>query len=139
MSEYVLDNAVTMAWCFSDEATAYTENLLDRLSNLADRVVVPALWLYEVTNVSMLAVRKGRIPKAKAVTFLKNLTDLPIEVEPPRSRGDVLPVLADLMERHRLTAYDAAYLELVIRKNLPLATLDTALIEACKILGKTLV
>jgi len=63
--------------------------------------------------------------------FLKNLTDLPIEVEPPRSRGDVLPVLANLMERHRLTAYDAAYLEIVIHKNLPLATLDKALIAAC--------
>jgi hypothetical protein len=60
VSEYILDNAVTMAWCFSDEATTYTENLLERLSNLADIAVVPALWLYEVTNVSMLAARKGR-------------------------------------------------------------------------------
>jgi predicted nucleic acid-binding protein len=128
-----------MAWCFSDEATTYTENLLDRLSNLTDKAVVPAVWLYEVTNVSMLAVRKGLIPKAKAIAFLKNLTDLPIEVEPPRSRGDVFAVLADLMDQRRLTAYDAAYLELVIRKNLPLATLDTALIEACKVLGQTLV
>ena len=139
MSEYVLDNAVTMAWWFSDEGTAYTENLLERLSNLADSAVVPSIWLYEVTNVSMLAARKGRITMAKAITFLENLTDLPIEVEPPRSRGDVLPVLANLMERHRLTAYDAAYLEIVIRKNLSLATLDKALIAACKILGKTLV
>jgi len=139
VSEYVLDNAVAMAWCFSDEATPYTENLLDRLSNLLDSAVVPALWLYEVTNVSMLAVRKGRITKEKAITFLNNLIDLPIQVEPPAHRADVLPVLADLMERHKLTSYDAAYLELVIRRNLPLATLDKALIDACRKLGKTLV
>lgn len=128
MSEYVLDNAVTMAWCFSDEATAYTENLPDRLSSLVDSAV---------TNVSMLAVRKGRISKEKALTFLKNLTDLPLRSR--RRKADILPVLADLMERHRLTAYDAAYLELVIRKDLPLATLDTALIKAAKILDKTIV
>jgi predicted nucleic acid-binding protein len=139
VSQYVLDNAVTMAWCFSEEATPYTENLLDRLSNLMDRAVVPALWLYEVTNVSMLAVRKGRIPKAKALTFLKNLTDLPIEVEPPRSKGEVFLVLAEVIEQHRLTAYDAAYLELALRRNLPLATLDTALLEACRTLGKAFI
>ncbi|MBV9224168.1 MAG: type II toxin-antitoxin system VapC family toxin [Acidobacteriaceae bacterium] len=139
MNQYVLDNAVTMAWCFSDEATPYTENLLDRLSNLVDSAVVPALWLYEVTNVSMLAVRKGRITKAKAITFLRNLADLPIEVEPARSKVETFLVLADVIEQHKLTAYDAAYLELAIRRNLPLATLDTALIEACKTLGKMLV
>jgi predicted nucleic acid-binding protein len=136
VSEYVLDNAVTMAWCFNDEATPYTENILDRLSNLLDSAVVPALWLYEVTNVSILAVRKGRITKEKATRFLSNLIDLPIEVEPPASRAELLPVLADLMERHRLTSYDAAYLEIAIRRNLPLATLDDALIDACEILGK---
>ena len=139
MSQYVLDNAVTMAWCFSDEATPYTENLLDRLSNLVDSAVVPALWLYEVTNVCMLAVRKGRITKTIAITFLENLTDLPIEVEPPRSKAEVFLVLAGVVEQYKLTAYDAAYLELAIRRNLPLATLDIALIEACKSLNKALV
>jgi predicted nucleic acid-binding protein len=87
----------------------------------------------------MLAVRKGRITKAKALTFLNNLIDLPIEVESPARREDVLLVLTDLMERYALTSYDAAYLELVVRRNLPLATLDQALIDACRVLGKTLV
>ena len=124
-----------MAWCFSDEATAYTENLLDRLSNLEDSAVVRALWLYEVTNVVMLAVRKGRILKAKADLFLGNLAALPIEVEPARSRVEIFPVLSDLMEEYKLTSYDAAYLELAIRRRLPLATLDRALTEACKALS----
>jgi predicted nucleic acid-binding protein len=137
VSQYVVDNAVTMAWCFTDEATPFTENLLDRLINLTDVAIVPAIWLYEVTNVSMLAVRKGRISKAKAMKFVNDLADLPIEVEAPREMADFFASNADLMERHQLTAYDAAYLELVIRKQLPLATFDDALIAACKALGKT--
>ena len=139
MSRYVLDNAVTMAWCFTDEATPYTENLLDRLSNLVDTAVVPALWLYEVTNVSMLAVRKGRITKAKATKFLDDIANLPIEVEPPQfHRAEVFAALSSLMEQHRLTAYDAVYLELVIRRQLPLATLDRDLMHACKAAGEAL-
>jgi hypothetical protein len=45
VSRFVLDNTVTMAWCFADEATPFTENLLNRLSSLTDSAIVPALWL----------------------------------------------------------------------------------------------
>ncbi|MGH9445324.1 MAG: type II toxin-antitoxin system VapC family toxin, partial [Terriglobia bacterium] len=83
MSRFVLDNTVTMAWCFADEATEYTETLLSRLSDLADSALVPALWLYEVVNVVELATRKGRILEAKARGFLESLGDLPIEIENP--------------------------------------------------------
>ena len=83
MSRFVLDNTVTMAWCFTEEATEITRALLGRLSTLTDRAVVPVLWLYEVTNVVELAVRKGRIPKETALVFLESLADLPIEVENP--------------------------------------------------------
>ena len=51
MSRFVLDNTVTMAWCFNDEASPFTETLLSRLSSLTDNAIVPALWLYEVVNV----------------------------------------------------------------------------------------
>jgi predicted nucleic acid-binding protein len=83
VSQFVLDDTITMAWCFMDEATEFTENLLSRLSDLADRALVPALWLYEVVNVVELAVRKGRITKEKVDTFLEILADLPIEIENP--------------------------------------------------------
>ena len=56
MSRFVLDNTVTMAWCFADEATEFTETVLHRLSNLIDSAMVPALWLYEEVNVTELAV-----------------------------------------------------------------------------------
>jgi predicted nucleic acid-binding protein len=73
VSRFVLDNTVTMAWCFTEEATEFTEALLGRLSNLTDNAIVPALWLYEVVNVTELAVRKGRIKEEKALAFLEVL------------------------------------------------------------------
>ena len=120
MSRFVLDNTVTMAWCFSDESTEFTKTLLNRLSNLTDRAVVPALWLYEVANVVELAVRK--------------LADLPVEVENPDQR-QVFVSVRTLASQYQLTAYDAAYLELAIRHKLPLASLDKALSRAALAAG----
>ena len=134
MSRFVLDNTVTMAWCFTEEATEFTNALLSRLSNLTDSAVVPALWLYEVVNVTELAVRKGRIPRKKALAFLESLADLPIEVENP-SRTQVFVIVRALAGQYQLTGYDAAYLELAIRHNLPIASLDKALARAALAAG----
>ena len=134
MSRFVLDNTVAMAWCFTEEATEFTKTLLSRLSNLTDSAVVPALWLYEVANVVELAVRKGRIPGEKALAFLDSLADLPIEVENP-SRTQVFVTVRTLAGQYQLTGYDAAYLELAIRHQLPLASLDKALSRAALAAG----
>jgi predicted nucleic acid-binding protein len=131
VSGFVLDTTITMAWCFSDEAAEFTETLLSRLSDLTDRALVPALWLYEVVNVVELAVRKGRIIAEKASAFLESLGDLPIEVENP-TRPLVFASVRALASRYKLTGYDAAYLELAIRHNLPIATLDNALLQAAR-------
>ena len=134
MSRFVLDNTVTMAWCFTEEATDFTKTLLGRLSDLTDSAVVPALWLYEVANVVELAVRKGRIPGEKALAFLDSLADLPIEVENP-SRTQVFVTVRTLAGQYQLTGYDAAYLELAIRHKLPIASLDKALSRAALAAG----
>ena len=123
-----------MAWCFTEEATEFTKSLLSRLSDLTDIAIVPALWLYEVANVVELAVRRGRIPKETAQTFLESLADLPIEVENP-GRTQVLVTVRSLAGRYQLTAYDAAYLELAIRHKLPIASLDKALSRAALAAG----
>lgn len=134
MSRFVLDATVTMAWCFTEEATDLTRGLLGRLSNLTDIAVVPVLWLYEVVNVVELAVRKGRISREKALAFLESLADLPIEVEHP-SRTQVFVNVRTLATQYQLTAYDAAYLELGIRYKLPIASLDNALSRAALATG----
>lgn len=134
MSRFVLDNTVTMAWCFRDEATDLSRALLVRVSNLTDYAVVPTLWLYEVVNVTQLAARKGRITEREAKEFLSSLTILPIAIETP-TRSQIFDSVRALTAQFRLTAYDAAYLELAIRENLPLATFDNALAQAARTAG----
>ncbi len=123
-----------MAWCFTEEATALTETLLGRLSNLIDSAIVPALWLYEAANVVELARRKSRITDEKAAAFLESLGDLPIEVENPNWTR-LFTDIRTLADRYKLTVYDAAYLELAIRHALPIAALDKSLIGAARAAG----
>lgn len=138
MSRFVLDNTITMAWCFTEEATELTETLLSRLSDLTDSAIVPALWLYEVVNVTELAVQKRRITEEKADAFLESFADLPIEIENP-TRAQMFVSVRGLVSRHQLTAYDASYLELAIRHKLPIASSDNALTNAARAVGVGLV
>ncbi len=134
MSRFVLDNTVTMAWCFTEEATEHTETLLNRLSDMTDSAIVPALWLYEVVNVTELAIQKGRITEEKALAFLESLAGLPIEVENP-TRMQMFVSVRALVAQYKLTAYDASYLELAIRHMLPIASSDKALTKAAHTAG----
>jgi len=87
---------------------------------------VPALWLWETANVLVQAERRGRISPAASRTFLGLLEDLPISVDQPSTASVWHDTLA-LARSHRLTSYDAAYLELALRRGLPLASRDKAL------------
>jgi len=132
---FVVDSSVAMTWLFKDEATAHTVQLLDRLE--AEVAVVPAWWYVELTNVMAIAERKGRIAPANTVRFIDELEHLDIEVDadaPARSFSHLLP----LCRAHRLTSYDAIYLDLAVRRHLPLATLDEELRKAAKKAGVAL-
>lgn len=121
---FIIDCSATMTWCFKDEATPLTLALLDRLQN--EDALVPALWFLEVSNVLALAERKKRISGADAALFVASLQTLQLEVDdaaPMRALTDLLP----LCHAHGLTAYDAVYLDLAIRRQIPLATLDDRL------------
>jgi len=138
VSRFVLDNTVTMAWCFAEEATELTETLLRRLTDLTDSALVPTLWLYEVANVTELAVRRRRITEERAQAFLESLADLPIEIEHP-ILPEMFTSVRSLASQHKLTAYDASYLDLAIRHDLPIASLDSALVKAAGAAGVGLV
>jgi predicted nucleic acid-binding protein len=94
--------------------------------------------LYEVVNVTGLAVRKGRITEEKARAFVESLADLPIEIEDPTRTRMFVSVRA-LVGQYELTAYDASYLELAIRHQLPIAALDNALAKAAREAGVAIV
>ena len=127
---FVVDASVTLAWCFEDESTPGTEAVLDLLAD--DSAVVPALWELEISNVLLVAERRGRITEATSARFVALLGQLPILVD--TGGIDMTSVLA-AGRRHQLTAYDATYLVLAQREGVPLATLDARMQQAARAAG----
>jgi predicted nucleic acid-binding protein len=122
--DLVLDVSLSCAWCFADEASDGAWAILEQLQT--HQAHVPALWLWETANVLVQAERRGRISGAASRIFLGLLEDLPISVDQPSTASVWHDTLA-LARSHRLTSYDAAYLELALRRGLPLASRDKAL------------
>lgn len=99
--------------------------------------MVPLLWLYEVAAVLARSQKDLSLTAVDASDFITDLSQLPITLD-PSSADYVLTDVHALAVAYRLTGYDAAYLELAIRRNLPLATLDDDRIRTCKSLGHRL-
>jgi predicted nucleic acid-binding protein len=95
---------------------------------------VPAIWSLEVANVLARAESRGLITEAQSRAFLALLAALPIQLEPV-SADAPFGVILDLARRYRLSAYDAAYLELALRTQSPLASIDRALRSAAASAG----
>jgi len=91
----------------------------------------PALWWFEMRNGLIVSERRKRVTEAMTAQFLSEISSLPISID--RSPDEV--VIITLARRHRLTVYDAAYLELALREGVPLATLDGALAAAARAEG----
>jgi predicted nucleic acid-binding protein len=130
MAVFVVDASVALAWCFAGEATTWTEGLLERLRQ-GDRIIVPAHWPAEVANALLMGVRRRRIKSGQPQLLWEELARLPIEKEPALTTAQAKEVLT-LGERHGLTVYDAAYLEIARRHQLPLGTLDADLRKAAQ-------
>lgn len=129
---FVVDCSVAMAWCFADEATGATETLLRRLHR--ESAHAPSLWPLEVLNVLATAERHGRITPAESRERHRFLRSLPVILD-KETAEQAWTASSDLSRRFGLTVYDAAYLELAQRMNLPLATLDMDLRKAAKKTG----
>lgn len=129
---FVVDCSMAMAWLFDDQATPATEAVLNRLAN--QTALVPALWFLEITNVLALAERKGRITQAQSDAFISDLGKLIIERD-DEAADRAFTHLLTLCRTRRLTSYDAIYLDLAVRRNLPLATLDEQLRKTATKLG----
>jgi predicted nucleic acid-binding protein len=131
-ADFILDASITLAWCFEDETSPHAEHILERLEN--SQAIVPTLWQLEVGNALLGAEQRGRLTMAHSARFLELLHNLPIRIEagsPWRAWGEVLA----LARNYHLSTYDAEYLDLAIRLNLPLATADQALKQAATLCG----
>jgi predicted nucleic acid-binding protein len=125
----VIDSSMTLAWYFEDERTEASLALLRQVADAG--AIVPALWRLEVLNGLQVAVRRGRIDTAYRDASLTDLQSLVIAIDPGTNRQAWSATLR-LCDRFGLSPYDAAYLELAQRRQLPLATLDSALIRAAR-------
>ncbi len=128
----VPDVSAILSQALDDEDATFAEAVIGAIAN--DEAVVPMLFWYEIRNVLVMAERRKRITVARSTAFLSDLALLPFAVDDLPREASVL----DLARRRSLTVYDAAYLELAHRKDIPLATLDHALAKAARREGVTL-
>ncbi len=133
---FVIDASVTMAWCFSEEATPATIAVLDRLKTEA--ALVPRHWFLEVANSLAMAEKRGRIAEAESDRFIVLLNAIDLRVD-DEGQTRVFSHILPLARSHRLTTYDATYLDLTLRRQLPLASLDKELRTAASQYGIELI
>ena len=129
MTALVIDSSAALSWCFEDEASPESDTLFQQVRDQG--AVVPELWHLEVANVLLQAEKRGRITAGDVATRLELIAELPIATDTETTARAWREILA-LARAEGLTTYDAAYLELAIRRGLPLQTKDGALISAAK-------
>lgn len=125
----MLDASVATAWLLDDEDEALSSAALERLET--DEALVPQLWHVEVRSALLGAERSGRIRSDEVDERLRSLGDLPVRTDTDPRLGAALA----LARTHRLSIYDAIYLELAQRLDAPLVTLDKALARTCHATG----
>jgi predicted nucleic acid-binding protein len=121
---FVVDASVVGAWLLPDESHPIAEHALRQLA--VETAIAPALLWFELRNMLVVNERRGRLDAAKTSQALRLLKSLPISTVAELDED----LLMRLARTHRLTVYDAAYLELALRRRLALATLDAALARA---------
>jgi predicted nucleic acid-binding protein len=130
LTVFVLDASTTLAWAIEDERTPRAMEVLAGFS-AKDEARVPAMWWFEVRNALVVNERRGRLAEADAADFLRGLNRLSVSID----RSPDESALLALARRHRLSVYDAAYLELAQREGLPLASFDGPLRAAAAASG----
>lgn len=132
MAAFVLDGSIALAWFFTDEQDAYADSIASNFP--IDGAIVPEHWSLEISNSIAVGERRNRVTVQQSTAFIQLLSAFPIQ----RDLETELRALSEtlvLARTHGLTSYDAAYLELAIRLNLPIATLDKKLLAAAQASG----
>lgn len=130
---FVLDNSVVSGWLLDSQASAYSDAMAQRLQT--GRAIAPPLLPLEYTNVLRTACKRQKIIGAQAqemLAVLAVLADLPIDIDTTAPNP---AQLFDLALRYDLTSCDAVYLDLALRRSLPIATQDQTLAHAAVVAG----
>jgi predicted nucleic acid-binding protein len=123
----VLDSSVALAWCFADEQAAYPRAVLRSFVSIS--AWVPQLWHLEMANAFVIAEKRKRCTRADIAGWVTFLSALPISVDPETMKKGWYDIL-QLARAYELTTYDAAYLELAMRRKTALASQDEQLVQA---------
>lgn len=129
----VVDNSVVLCWCLADESDPVADRAMQRVVN--DGAIVPGIWWYELRNALVVNERRGRIDTADTIAILADLREMSIAIDRDHDDG----VLLALARRHGLSAYDAAYVEVALRRGIPIASLDRQLRQAASVCHVTLI
>lgn len=132
---FVLDASVLGCWCFQDENDPRADAAWDLLERDRESALVPLHWWFEIRNVALHGERRGRLAEDYTSHFFSILERFAIDHAPLPEHAAVLA----LARRHRLSFYDAVYLELAQREGIALATLDNELIKAAPLEGVRLI
>ena len=127
---FVIDNSVVCGWFLASQSTDYTEAIARRL--LDDGAIAPGLWPLELANVLRTACKRGAMIASQAREVAEQIAVLPIAVN---ARPPTIQAVLSLALRYDLSSYDAAYLALALRLQMPIATQDAALAEAAMAAG----
>ena len=136
MTGIVIDAAVALAWVFPDEHNAAADAILESLEH--QTVVVPGNWSVEVADALAMSEQTDSLSEARVQRFAMLLETLNI-VECAFEPGSAVGRRISLCRDYGLTAYEAAYLDLAMREDLPLATFERRLRHAAMMTGVTLV
>lgn len=132
---FVIDASVAMAWIHPAQATGATDAMLQAVRDGAV-LHVPALWFAEVANALLVLARRGKLTDQERRTALGWLPRLPVTVDHEMA-SLACGRLSELASEHKLSVYDATYLELAQRLSLPLGCKDGALRSAAQACGVT--
>ena len=132
-ASFIVDASVGFAWVYQGQATPETDHLLHEVTAGAT-VIVPALWFLEMSNVLLMAQRRHRLTAGERKAAMEKLTALQLTVDEEGTRN-AFGKTSELADKYGLTIYDATYLELALRRSLPLASRDGALKSAAKRCG----
>lgn len=129
----VVDNSVVLSWCLADESDPAADRAMQRVVD--DGAFVPGIWWYELRNALVVNERRGRLEISDTVAILTDLREMSISVDRDHDDG----VLFSLARQHDLAVYDAAYVEVALRRGLPMASLDQQLRRAAAACHVTLI
>ncbi len=125
----VIDACIALAWCFPDETSASADAVLVAMEG--HTILVSAVWSLELANAVLTGERHKRLSQLEIKSFTELLSNLTIVID-AQTTGEHIANVVPLARAHNLSAYDAAYLELAIRRSAPIATLDNKLQRAAK-------